>query len=160
MGLAGTTFVAMSPQHERGEVTQGQSRKGNYHSARSVTRYCLWGCSGAAVATHELRHSVFNMMRVSIVGPECHTDDLLVGYHNAGESVKRGGEQGSLGAALGPAPRLAMLLSPREPPKGCSMRVGGASRGALSLENAMRPTLAPALGRPIPPSSPPQANRT
>jgi hypothetical protein len=51
--------------------------------------------SAAEVAIKELQHSGFDMMKLSIVGRNYHTDEHVVGYYNTSDRMKSWGKVGA-----------------------------------------------------------------
>jgi len=49
----------------------------------------------AEAAVKELQRSSFDMKQLSIVGRDCHTDEHVVGYYNAGDRMKYWGKKGA-----------------------------------------------------------------
>jgi hypothetical protein len=48
--------------------------------------------SAAEDAVKELQRSDFDMKKLSVVGTDCHTDEQVVGYYNAGDRMKYWGK--------------------------------------------------------------------
>lgn len=56
--------------------------------------------AGAEEAVKELQHSGFDMKKLSIVGKDCHTEEHVVGYYNAGDRMKYWGKLGAFWGGL------------------------------------------------------------
>ena len=51
-------------------------------------------------AVRELQRSGFDMKKLSIVGKDCHTEEHVVGYYNAGDRMKYWGKLGAFWGGL------------------------------------------------------------
>jgi hypothetical protein len=56
--------------------------------------------TAAEAAIKELQQSGFDMKQLSIVGRDYHTDELVVGYYNAGDRMKYWGKLGAFWGGL------------------------------------------------------------
>jgi hypothetical protein len=76
-----------------------------------VAVYKSHGC--AELAIKELQQSGFDMKKLSIVGRDCHTDEHVLGYYNAGDRISYWGKNGAFwGGVWGMLFGSAFLMVP------------------------------------------------